>query len=410
MQEASGSDNHGFETVTGRVLVVDDEESMRFFLERRLRRRGHFVRAVPDAESALAALEDLEWDLVLLDIKMPGRSGLDILPDILAVSPRPRVVIMTGHSTLETAVRAVGLGASEYVEKPFASDEICDAVARELFAVFREREENREDDPPPGAGAATVLGLSGPVVALRNEIDNIARTGLPVLIRGERGTEKDRVARAIHERSRRRIGPFVAVDCGVSGRTGIPVEPATLFDRAREGTLFLDEIALMPSALQVALLRVLDRHDPDGNRERVDSKPDFRVIASTTDEINAALEEGRFRKDLYYRIGVIPVRIPPLRERPGDPSWLGRRILAEIAGPDAAFAPEVYPCLEAYEWPRNVWELRNVIERAAALGGGKRIDLSALPPKIRAKRGRKPRAGFHGNGGGPFRGGPVMRA
>ncbi len=397
------------EAITGRILVVDDEESMRFFLERRLRRLGHFVRTAANAAVALSALASSDWDLVLLDIKMPGRSGLDVLPEILAASPRPRVVIMTGHSTLENAVKAVGLGASEYVEKPFSADEIADVVSRELFAVFEERGKEIGDPLSASSASPLVLGLSAPIVALRNEIDKVARTDLPVLIRGERGTEKERVARAIHERSARREGPFVFEECGTfnqpsSGPKKEP-DPGALFDRAKGGTLFLDEIEVLSPAFQVALLRVLEKREIHRKEGEAWGRSDFRVIAAGED-LDVAVGRGGFREDLFFRLAVIPLWIPPLRERPGDPSWLACRFLEENAGPRVSFSREVFPLLESYEWPRNVWELRNVVERAAAGIRGNRIGPDAFPGKMRKKEPRtSPSPPPSGSGRGPFSGG-----
>jgi DNA-binding NtrC family response regulator len=385
----------------GRILVADDEESMRHFLARGLQRRGHEVRAVESADAALAALGEGTWDLVLLDLMMPGKTGLEALPAILDRPSPPRVVVMTGFGTIETAVEAMKKGASDYVTKPLALPDVSRTAAREIAAVRLERENRSLREALAKKASGSLLGNSAPMRALRAEIERIARGTSTVLILGESGTGKEVAARAIHEGGPRAGGPFVAVAGGAlpdslleselfgyypGAFTGATRRQAGLFERADGGTLFLDEIGELSPSFQVALLRALQEREiqPLGGHGPV--KVDFRLIAASNRDLEKELLAGRFREDLFYRIHVITLALPPLRERPGDPSLLARQFLAEFAPPGVEFDPAVFPLLEAWRWPGNVRELRNVVERAAALAHGSRIGPEALPPELRAPR------------------------
>jgi two-component system, NtrC family, nitrogen regulation response regulator GlnG len=372
-------------SAVGRILVVDDEESMRHFIRRGLARRGHQVTVAASAEEALLAMEGARFDVVFLDIRLPGRSGLEILPAALGRLPRPRVVIITGNSSLETAVKAVGLGASGYIEKPFSIEELAVLAAREVRAA----EIDRGGRSPTAATEENLTGL----LLLLDEIGRVARTDLPVLVHGEPGTEKEAVARAVHRLGPRCGEPFVPAFCGSSKSPEGPEkslrEAVGLVGR---GTLFLDDVDELPEAAQMLLMRVLQENAGGANAGRggQDAESDsrggqcgLRLISATSTDLDLRVREGRFQRDLFFRIHVVPLAIPPLRDRPGEAVRLARRFLSEIAGPEVEFEEDALACLQAYPWPRNVWELRNVVERGAAMRAGNRIGAELLPPAVR---------------------------
>ncbi|MHC4601236.1 MAG: sigma-54-dependent transcriptional regulator [Planctomycetota bacterium] len=385
----------------GRILVVDDEESMRHFLHRGLKRRGHAVRTAANADEALAALKDDPVDLILLDIMMPGKSGMDLLPEFLDLPDPPRVIMMTGFATIETAVEAMKRGAVDYITKPLSLPAVARAAGREIGAVRLARENRSLREALARKAGSSLLGTSRGMKALRREIARIAPGNSTVLLLGESGTGKEIAAQAIHEGSPRSGGPFVPVNCGAFPDTLLESELFGYFpgaftgatkrkighlERARGGTLFLDEITELSPSFQVLLLRVLQEREvlPLGGTDPL--KVDFRLVAASNQDPEEAMLAGRFREDLYYRVNVITLKLPPLRERPGDPTLLAHHFLREFGRDDQEFDAAVFPLLEAYRWPGNVRELINVVERSAAMASGRRITVDALPEDVRATR------------------------
>ena len=384
----------------GRVLVVDDEESMRHFLVKGLKRRGHDVHAAASADEAMSALADGEWDLVLLDLKMPGKSGMDVLPQILAIRGGPRVIVMTGYATVETAVEAMKAGASDYVTKPLSLPDIVQRCAREIRVSMIEKQNARLKDVVSRRASSALLGASRQMRDLRAEIEKIAPGNSTVLLLGESGTGKELAARAIHEAGHRSGGPFVPVNCGglpgtlleselfgyhAGAFTGAVRRKTGLLEKASGGTLFLDEIGELSTQFQVALLRALQEREitPLGGTDPV--KVDFRLVAATHRDLESEMMAGRFREDLYYRINVISIRLPPLRERSGDVPLLARHFLSVHSGPGSDFTPEALEALLNWHWPGNVRELMNVVESCAALGARGMIGLDALPANVRKR-------------------------
>jgi DNA-binding NtrC family response regulator len=384
------------------VLVADDEELYRRALERILTRAGHGVSMARDASEALRIVSEQPVDLVLADVRMPGINGLELVRQIHEVAPDLPCIVITGYGGPEQSVEALRAGAFWYLEKPFEQGHL-DVVRRlvdQAIEVGRLRAENRllQSQLRSRYRFESIVGQSA---ALRRVLDVVARVAdsdATVLITGESGTGKELIARAIHFNSRRAERMFVTVNCGA-----IPEEllESELFGHVRGaftnafsnregrfalangGTIFLDEIGDMSPNLQVKLLRVLQ----DGSFEPVGSSKtlavDVRVIAATNQNLERAIAERRFREDLFYRLNVIPILVPPLRERRDDIPLLARHFL-EIAKPDAAdgIAPEALELLARHDWPGNVRELENLVRRLVILAEGDRIEVSDLPEDL----------------------------
>jgi len=366
-----------------KILVVDDEASMREFLEILLASRGYAVRTAPDGPSALAAIAEEPVDLVIQDLRMPGMDGLDLLRRIKGREAGLPVVIITAFSTWDNAVEAMRLGAYDYIKKPFDTSNIESVVGRALDA---------RHVSDPAEPRRDLVGNDRSMREVYALIKKVAPTDSTVLITGESGTGKELVARAIHERSPRVRGRFVSINCSaftetlleselfghVRGAfTGAVDDRKGLFAVAHQGTLFLDEIADMSPATQVRILRVLEERRvlPVGGTEEV--RVDVRIIAATNRAMEDEIQKGRFREDLYYRLNVIPVTLPPLRERKGDIPLLAGHFLAKYArqmGKDVrSIAALAQRTLLAYDWPGNVRELENIIQRHVALCDGPEI-------------------------------------
>jgi two-component system response regulator HydG len=388
-----------------RVLVVDDEPTLLRALETLLRKKGYDVVALesPIAATQQLALED--FDVALLDIKMPQLSGLELLSAVKHRRPEVEVIMMTGHATVETALAAVRAGAYDYLTKPFEDVELVArsvAKAIERKSLFdRNRElENRlrqqEGGPPEG-----MVGTSAGMREVVRMVEAVAYSAATVLVTGESGTGKELVARALHARSPRKSHPFVALNCGaltetlleselfghVKGAfTGAQRDSKGLFDAADGGTIFLDEIGDIPLSTQVRLLRVLQ----EGEVKRVGSadstKVDVRVIAATHRDLPKLVKAGRFREDLFYRLNVINIPIPALRERVEDVPLLAhhflRRYADRLGKKVRAVAPEAIELLCGYRWPGNVRELENAIERAVVLCRADTVGAADLPPAV----------------------------
>jgi two-component system, NtrC family, response regulator AtoC len=383
-----------------RVLVVDDEEALRHVLTVMLTDAGYDVRAVGRADAALGELEASEPDVVLTDVRMPGMSGLELLAEIRRRAPDVTVIVMSAYGSLETAVEAMKAGAYDYVSKPFRQDEVV-LVLRKAEERQRLVRENRRLKADRAAGIAGMIGRSAAFEQVLKLVRKVAEVKTTTLVLGESGTGKELVARALHDLSPRRDGPFLAVNCGaipeplmeselfghVRGAfTDAHQNRKGLFEEADGGTLFLDEVGELPPALQVKLLRVLQEEEIRRVGDTRSVKVEVRVVAATVRDLPEEVKKGRFREDLFYRLNVVQVRMPPLRERREDiPLLLEhflRRCAKKLGQTVEGFTPEAMRVLESYSWPGNVRELENVVERAVVLAEGPRVDVDGLPEKL----------------------------
>jgi two-component system response regulator PilR (NtrC family) len=370
------------------ILVVDDEPSMRQMLSIALRREGYQVTAVDDGRAALAALEDSQVDMVVTDVRMPEFSGVDLLREAKRVDPSISVIMMTAYGSKETVLEALRLGATDYVEKTHnLRDELSLRIRKELDRK-RLQQENvlLKRTLQSSHQFSNIIGSSDPMLALFELVETIAPTSSTVLITGESGTGKELVARAIHFNSQRKDRPFVALNCGALSETlldselfghvrgaftGADTNKKGLIEVAEKGTIFLDEIGEMSQLVQVKLLRVLQERKFRrlGGTDEVDA--DIRIITATNRDLAKMVEEGRFRQDLYYRINVINVHLPPLRERRADIPMLAEhfvtRFARQMGKPITGISGEALSILRRYHWPGNIRELENAIERAVAL-------------------------------------------
>jgi two-component system, NtrC family, response regulator AtoC len=386
-----------------KLLVVDDEQSIRRLCMTIGTSLGFTCNEAESAESAVTRLETDPPDLVLTDLKLPNQSGVALLKQVRNILPRTEIAIMTGHGSIESAVDAMKLGAYDYIEKPFRVEKLrllLQRMAEKVRLVnenafLRERvntEENLDGIIGTSAGMQDVLRM----------ISRLKDTRTAVLIFGESGTGKELVARAIHFRGALAQAPFVAVDCGAlvptlmeselfgyekGAFTGATRSKSGLFQAANGGTLFLDEIGELPLEMQTKLLRVLQEKEvrPVGSNDKVNV--DVRVIAATNRDLESAYREGTFRKDLYFRLNVVTVHLPPLRERRSDIPMLVHHFLNRYAPTThLQVTPAAMKSLLQYDWPGNVRELENCIARGVTLGAQAVIDVQDLPPSIRAEQ------------------------
>ncbi len=387
------------------ILVADDDRSVRTVLSRALTHRGHRVRATGNAATLWRWVENGDGDIVITDVVMPDGSGLDLLPRIKRLRPELPIIVMSAHSTLMTAVKATERGAYEYLPKPFDLDDLVGVVQRLLTAprAAPEAETEAEADAALDEETAEGLPLIGRSAAMQDIYRIIARltgTDLTALIVGESGTGKELVARALHAYSKRRDGPFVAVNMAAIPRelieselfghekgafTGANARHAGRFEQAQGGTLFLDEIGDMPLEAQTRLLRVLQQGEftPVGGRHS--TRADVRIIAATHRNLREYVNQGLFREDLYYRINVVPIRLPPLRQRREDLPLLARHFLAAAQAeglPPKTLTADALDRLAAYSWPGNVRELENLIRRLVVLCPEDRIDARAVEAEL----------------------------
>jgi two-component system, NtrC family, response regulator AtoC len=385
-----------------RLLVVDDEQSIRKLCMTIGSSLGYSCSEAESAETAVAKIEQESPDLILTDLKLPTQSGVELLRQAKAILPRAEVAIMTGHGSIESAVDAMKLGAYDYIEKPFRVEKMRLLLQRmaEKVRLVTENEFLRErvntEDNLDG-----IVGASANIQDVLRMITRLKDARTPVLVSGESGTGKELVARAIHFRGALAKAPFVAVDCGSlvptlmeselfgyekGAFTGAIKSKAGLFQAANGGTIFLDEIGELPLEMQAKLLRVLQEREvrPVGSNERYNV--DVRVIAATNRDLEAAYRDGTFRKDLYFRLNVVTVHLPSLRERRSDIPMLVHHFLNRYApGTNLQVTPAAMKSLLQYEWPGNVRELENCIARAVTLGDRQTIDVSDLPPAIRSE-------------------------
>ncbi len=396
------------------VLVVDDDASNRTVLERILSREGYTVQHAENGRVAMERLRAHPVDLVLTDLKMPGMSGIDLLRAVRTVDSDIEVVVMTAYGTVETAVEAMKEGAYDFVAKPLKRLELVTCVKKALEKRNLQRE-NRQLRARLGdtADGHQLIGRSDGLRTLLAEAEQVAPADVTVLLTGESGTGKGRFTRLLHDMSRRRAKRLVTVNCAAipenlleselfgyerGAFTGAEARKEGRLDLAKGGTLFLDEITEASPAVQVKLLRILQ----EGEYERVGGTEtlhaDIRVIAATNRDIEAEIQKGTFREDLYYRLNVIRMHVPPLRERSDDVPVLANHFLARFVAKNnktvSGFTPEALDALAAWKWPGNVRELENAIERAVVLCRDDRIGLEDLPAPMRQGKGGKQRLTF----------------
>ncbi|HEV2501011.1 MAG TPA: sigma-54 dependent transcriptional regulator [Terriglobia bacterium] len=382
-----------------RVLVVDDEPSSRQLCLELLQGLGYASEAVDSAEKAIAVLEDGQVDIVVSDVHMPGGSGMDLLRTIKENHPSVDVLVMTGFATISEAVDAVKMGAYDYIAKPFQLEKFR-TVIRRLVERQQLAQENRllREEMKTQHGFGEFVGTSSAMQQVYQMILKVSGKRHPVLVLGESGTGKELVARAVHTFGPMKDKPFVPVDCGaltpnlieselfghVRGAfTGATQARTGLLATAGGGTVFLDEIGELPIELQAKLLRALQEREirPLGSNEPVPLRA--RVLAATNRDLEAGVEKGTFRQDLYFRLNVVSLMVPPLRERKADIPALAQHFIERHGGPAegiAGFAPEAMDRMMSYSWPGNVRELENCVQRAMALGAGPLLQLKDLPP------------------------------
>ncbi|MCC6664224.1 MAG: sigma-54-dependent Fis family transcriptional regulator [Polyangiaceae bacterium] len=385
-----------------KVLIVDDEPSIRQMLQIALKREGYDVVSVAGCRAAIEALGTSQqpFPVVLTDLSMPDGSGFDVLSAAKRRAAASEVILITAHSSVENAIAAMRGGAYDFVTKPFQPAEIT-ALVQKALEKHDLTAENTRLRARIERTDVEVLGRSPAMRAVLDLVDRIAATKTTVLITGESGTGKERVARAIHDRSDRRSGPFMVVNCGAlpealmeselfghekGAFTGAQTRHRGLFREADGGTLMLDEVGELPASLQVKLLRVLQERSVRAVGATQETTVDVRVLAATNRDIEAEVARGAFRQDLYYRLNVIRVGLPPLRDRREDIPLMAERFLrrfsSEMGKDVAGFSADALRALERYSYPGNVRELENVIERSVALAGARSIGLGDLPAEV----------------------------
>ena len=391
-----------------RVLVVDDEQSMRELLAIMLRQAGYEVTVADGGEAAVERLKTESFDLVVTDLRMRKVDGLGVLKAAKEYSPRTVVLVVTAFASTETAVEAMKLGAYDYVTKPFKLDELKLTI-RNALERRRLQDENQElkRQLRRERGFENFVGRSPKMLDVFETIRKTADSGSTVMITGESGTGKELVAQALHWESSRRNGPFVSVNCGavpetlmeselfghVKGAfTGAVASTEGLFAAADGGTLFLDEITEIPPTVQVKLLRAIQERQIRRVGDTKDVKVDVRLVAASNRDLGKAVGDGTLREDLFYRLNVIPIHLPPLRDRREDIPLLVahfvKKLATEMGRAVRGVTPDAAAVLEQYHWPGNIRELENVIERALVLGGGDMLQVDALPASIREPRPR----------------------
>jgi DNA-binding NtrC family response regulator len=380
------------------ILVIDDDNSFRRVLEYNLQEEGYDVVSASSGEEGLVRFAEQIPDLVITDMKMTGMSGLEVLSAIKKQSPAALVIIITAFGTVDKAVEAMKLGAYDYITKPINRDELKLVVRKALELSnlsaenrdLKERLENRDE-------FKHIVGASEAMAEIFSLVRKVADTEASILITGESGTGKELVARAIHEQSSRRASRFVAVNCAAIPRelleselfghvkgafTGAIRDQQGKFQQADNGTIFLDEVCDLPLPMQPKLLRVLQEKELEPVGAGKIQKIDVRVVAATNLDIEEAVATGRFREDLYYRLSVIPIHLPPLRQRTEDIQLLVRHFAAKAGSSHIAFSKEVLSALTNYPWPGNVRELENAVTRILILRRGDAVSIEDLPEKI----------------------------
>jgi DNA-binding NtrC family response regulator len=389
-----------------RILFADDEAHLRDLMQMELPRLGHEVTVCPDGAAALKALEKGSFDAALLDLKMPGLTGIEVLGKIRQISPETQVVILTGHATVDTAVQALRLGAFDYLTKPCKWAEL--EVILNRVAERRDLSNKAtalETRLKAAEGTPTLVGETLSMQSVRRLIDTVAPTDAAVLILGETGTGKELVARNLHDRSHRASHNFIPVNCGAlpenlveselfghrkGAFTGADTHRKGLFEVANGGTLFLDEVGELNKGVQVKLLRFLESGEIRRVGENDPFRVDVRVLCATNRDLREMIEADQFREDLFFRINTFEIRLPSLRERKQDIPLLAQHMLKRYSNrrgvAEATLTPQAVETLMAHEWQGNIRELANAIERATILSGGGPIHPEHLPTQMPARR------------------------
>jgi DNA-binding NtrC family response regulator len=391
------------------VLIVEDEEYIRESLCEILSMHGYEATAFSDGEQGVKAVGTGDYDIVLTDLRLPGMSGIEVIKEVKRTSPHTACIILTGYASVETAVEAMRAGAFTYLKKPFTKDELL-VIMDKAYELKSLQQENRKlKNEIERSCTDAIRGTSAEIARVREIIKKIADTDSTALILGESGTGKELVARALHYGSARTNKPFVPINCGAipedlleselfgyekGAFTGAIATKIGRFEAADKGTVFLDEIGDMSPGLQIKILRVLQEKEFErvGGRDTI--KIDVRVVAATHQDLELAIEEKRFREDLYYRLNVIPIHLPPLRNRKDDIALLVKEFLSKVSHKKKkslkGITPEAMKLFEAYDWPGNIRELENLIERIVVLkDDDSRITPADLPDKMRKRRPKR---------------------
>jgi two-component system NtrC family response regulator len=382
-----------------RILVVDDEESLRRVTQLKLQQAGYETITAADGAEALEILDRRPQDLVLTDLKMPGMSGIELLQKIKAAYAEVIVVVITAYGTIESAVEAMRLGAYDYIIKPVNAEALNLIVSRALeHHRLREEVQSLRSAIDRKYGFENIVGKSKNLLAMLDNAARAAQSDSTVLVRGETGTGKELLAKAIHFNSPRRERPFIVINCGAIPKelleselfghtkgsfTGALANKQGKIEMADQGSLFLDEVGEMPLELQVKVLRLIQEREIEKIGAAAPTKVDVRIIAATHRNLQAMVEDGTFREDLYYRLNVIPLTLPPLRERPDDIGELVaiffEKFKERLHRPGLKLPASLLPYFNTYRWPGNVRELENVVERLVVLAPGEEVMVADLP-------------------------------
>jgi len=388
-----------------KILIIDDDASLRRVLEYNLQEAGYEVTAAASGAEGLALFTAAPYPLVITDMKMPGMDGMELLSAVKKVSSATLVIMITAFGTVDIAVQAMKAGAYDYITKPFNRDELLLTVAKALQLIEVEAENRKlKEELTDRSDFRTLVGSSQQMEKVFAIVRKVADTEASVLITGESGTGKELIARSIHSLSSRKDSPFVAINCSAIPRdlleselfghlkgafTGAVRDKPGKFELADGGTIFLDEVGELPLELQPKLLRALQEKTVEPVGSSHPRKVDFRVIAATNLDMEKALGESGFREDLYYRLAVIPIHLPPLRERKEDIKLLLRHFCIKHGATDVTFDEQALAALQKYGWPGNVRELENLVERLLIMRSSDKLTLDDIPDKVRTSEAAK---------------------
>ncbi len=393
-----------------KILVIDDDESLKRIMEFNLKEEGYDVMSASDGIAGFQLFKENDIDLVIADIRMPGMDGIDLLNRIKAISHDALVVIITAHGTIETAIEAMKLGAVDFITKPFSKNQLSVIVKRAFqIAQLIEENKNLRRAVQDRYSFENIVGKSRSMEDVYDAVSRVARSDAAVLIHGESGTGKELIAKAIHFNSDRKEHPFITVNCSAvpenlfeselfghmkGSYTGAVSDKAGKFEAADGGTIFLDEVAEIPLHLQPKILRVLQEGEIDKIGAIQPLKVDVRIITATNRDLEEMIGQNRFREDLYYRINIVPIHLPPLRERKDDIPLLADHFLRTYAEKykrgNIHFDKSVFPFFDRYEWPGNVRELENTVERMIIMSRNDLLKEDNLPASIRSSRDVSP--------------------